>query len=613
MQTSLAVLNAAAAQIRRDSIRSTTAAASGHPTTCASAAEIMATLFFRVMKYDPKNPKCPVSDRFILSKGHAAPALYACWKIAGLLTDADVMSLRRIDSDYEGHPTPRLPFVDVATGSLGQGLGAGIGLALNSSKLDKTQYRTYVLMGDGEIAEGSVWEAASMASFYKLDNLCGIVDLNRFGQSQATPYQHDAETIAARWRAFGWHTVLVDGHDCEALLAAFAEAEATRGMPTMLIAHTLKGKGIVLAEDKDCWHGKPLSAAQCEEALQSLPEMTAEQLKAIYIPAPTAKEAPAASRNAIAPCTLKKGDMVATREQYGVSLAKIGAADSNVVVLDADTKNSTYSDKFLAAYPDRFFECFIAEQNMISVSCGLSSRGKVPFSSSFAAFLMRGFDQVRMAGVSGNNVKFCGSHVGVSIGDDGPSQMALEDLAAFRTVPGCVVFYPSDGVSAEASVKLAYAHQGMAYLRMSRPKTPVIYDADEKFEIGKCKVVRKSADDSLTVVAGGVTLFEALSAADTLAADGVNIRVIDLFSVKPVDKDGLLAAAKETGNLMLVVEDHYAEGGMGEAVAAAVAPEAVRVEHLAVPNVARSGKPHEVMAWAGIDAAAIVKRVKALL
>jgi len=612
MKTSIAILQAIANQIRRDSIRSTTAAGSGHPTSCASSAEIMATLFFRVMKYNAENPKCPLSDRFVLSKGHAAPALYACWKIAGFLNDFELMNLRKQESIYEGHPTPRIPFVDIATGSLGQGLSAGIGMALNASKLDKTDYRTYVLMGDGETAEGSVWEAAQMASFYKIDNLCAIVDLNRLGQSQATMLEHDTQTAAVRWQAFGWNPIVVDGHSCEELLKAFDAAANTKDMPTVIIARTLKGKGIAFAENRDGWHGKPLSIEQEAEALVTLPELTEKQMAQIFIDQPTSHALPhtIVDLKALKPCELKPGDAIATREQYGNSLAELGAVASDVVVLDAETKNSTYSIKFMKAHPDRFIECFIAEQNMIGVACGLASRGKVPFLSSFAAFLSRGFDQTRMAGISGSNIKLCGSHSGISIGEDGPSQMALEDIAFFRTVPECVVLYPSDGISANAAVRLAYEYKGMIYLRSSRPKTPVIYENNEEFVIGQSKIVRQTDSDVLTIVGAGVTVFEALKAADMLAAEDIAVRVVDIFSVKPLDKNTLKQCALATNNVILTVEDHYEAGGIGEAIAGVFSEEAIQVHRLFVPKVAHSGKPAELLAWAGIDAESITKRVK---
>jgi len=615
-QAQIEALRAKANQLRIHSIRATSQAGSGHPTTCLSAAEIVATLFFKVMRYDPKNPNNPAADRFVLSKGHGAPVLYAAWAEAGLFPADKLLTLRDINSDLEGHPTPRLPFVDVATGSLGQGLGAGIGLALNSKFLDKSNYRTYVLLGDGECAEGAVWEAAELAGHYKLDNLVAIVDVNRLGQSQQTMLEHDMPVYQARFKAFGWNAVVVDGHDVSALLKAFAKAARTPGKPFAILARTLKGKGVSFAEDKNGWHGKPFKKGEEEDRaiaeVQAAGAETSYRLR-IHRPPEPAASAAASEPKQMARPDYKPGDSIATREAYGVGLVKLGEANPRVVVLDCDTKNSTYSDKFLKAYPDRFFEGFIAEQNMISTAAGLASRGKVPFASSFAVFLSRGFDQVRMAGISQSNIKLCGSHVGVSIGEDGPSQMGLEDLALYRSIPNSVVFYPSDGVSAENAVRLAAEHKGMVYIRTSRPKGPVVYGNDENFEIGKAKVVRRSGQDALTIVGGGVTLLEALKAADLLAGEGVQVRVVDLFTVNPIDKQTLAQNAHETHNLILTVEDHYPEGGIGEAVTAAVAGEGIRVHSLTVHGVPRSGSPEALMDKFGIDAKAIVSKVKELL
>lgn len=604
-------LRARANRLRIDSIRSTTASGSGHPTTCMSAAEIVSVLFFHVMKYDPKDPKNPASDRFVLSKGHAAPVLYAAWAEAGLFPREELLNLRKIDSDLEGHPTPRLPFVDVATGSLGQGLSVGIGLAFNAC-LDKSGYRTYVLMGDGEVAEGAVWEAAEVAGHYRLSDLVAIVDVNRLGQSQQTMLEHDTETYAQRFRAFGWEAVCVDGHDVEALAAALEKAAAQKERPFAIIARTLKGKGVSSIENLNGWHGKPLKKDEADKAIAEIEAAGAEPKNAPKIERPKGKAPEDVTVLPPEAPSYKKGDLVATREAYGMALVKLGRADKRVVALDADTKNSTYSDKFLKEFPDRFFECFIAEQNMVSVAAGLSARGKIPFASSFAVFLSRGFDQVRMAGFSGCNVKLCGSHVGVSIGEDGPSQMGLEDLALYRSIPNCVVFYPSDGVSTERAVALAAGHHGMAYIRTSRPKTPVIYENNEVFEIGRLKVVSGSDKDVLSIVAGGVTLHEAIKAAERLRADGIPVRVIDIFTVKPIDRDGLIKNARETRNCIMTVEDHYLEGGIGEAVASALSETDIRVIKVAVSETPRSGKPEELVAKYGIDADAIVRRVKSL-
>lgn len=607
-------LRAKANKLRIHSIRSTSAAGSGHPTTCLSCAEIMSVLFFHEMRYDPKDPRNPLSDRFVLSKGHAAPILYAAWAEAGFMPVDALMTLRRIDSDLEGHPTPRLPFVDVATGSLGQGLGAGVGIALNSKYLDKTGYRTYVLLGDGEVAEGAVWEAAELASYYKLDNLVAIVDVNRLGQSQQTMLEHRVDVYKARFEAFGWQAVIVDGHDVGQLLDAFAQARSVSNQPFAIIAKTYKGRGVSFAEDKDGWHGKPFKAGEEEQrAIADIIALGIEGDEGLCPPPPPTGQLPKPERKPMDKPAYKLGEMVATREAYGTALVKLGASDPNVVVLDGDTKNSTFSEKFLKAYPDRFFEGFIAEQNLISMATGLAARGKTVFASSFAVFLSRGFDQIRMAGISQSNINLCGSHVGVSIGEDGPSQMGLEDLALYRALPNSIVLYPSDAVATERAVALAAAYAGIAYIRTSRPKTPVIYANDEEFQIGRAKVVRKSEADRLTIVTGGVTLFEALKAADRLAAAGLPVRVVDIFSVKPIDRETLLQCVAETSETLLTVEDHYPEGGIGEAVAAALADTNVKIVSLAVRELPRSGKPEELLAKYGIDAQAIELKAKELL
>lgn len=608
----IAALKAKANVLRIHSIRSTTKAGSGHPTTCMSAAEIMSVLFFHQMKWDPTDAKNPYADHFILSKGHAAPVLYAAWVEAGAITDEQMMSLREIDSPFEGHPTPRLPFVDVATGSLGQGLGAGVGLALNSRELDKTNYVTYVLLGDGESAEGSVWEAAELASYYKLNNLVAIVDVNRLGQSQATALEHDTESYRARFEAFGWDAVTVDGHDVEALLDALAKTGKS-DKPLCIVARTFKGHGVSFLNDKDNWHGKPLKQEDAEKAIAEIEAAGTTSDYKLEITKPQSGKLPAATTKKGEAAPYKLGDLVATREAYGEALARLGDSNGAVVAVDSDTKNSTFADKFMKAHPDRFFECFIAEQNMISVAAGLSATGKIPFASSFAVFLTRGFDQVRMAGVGRNNVKLCGSHVGVSIGEDGPSQMGLEDIALFRTIPNGVVFYPSDAVSAEAAVRLAAEHKGFAYIRTSRPKTPVIYDEVDDFKIGKARVVRKSDNDVVTIATGGITLFEALKAADELQKEGIAIRVIDLFTIKPIDSVGLAANAAETGSKVITVEDHYLEGGIGEAVASALSETGVRVYRIGVVGIPHSGPPDALVTKFGIDAAAIADKVRAVV
>ena len=606
-----------ATRLRIDSLKSTSEAASGHPTSCCSAADLMAALFFAELRFDPLDPRNPESDRFILSKGHAAPILYAAWAEAGAFDRAELMKLRRIDSDLEGHPTPRLPFVDVATGSLGQGVCAAIGCALNARRI-RSDYRTYVLLGDGESAEGSVWEAADVGAMDGLDNICGITDVNALGQSGPTMWQHDMEAVARRWRAFGWHAIVIDGHDLGAILDACAEARATKGQPTMILARTIKGKGVSFVEGQEGWHGRvfkkgdELDRALAELETQYTPEPPGMDL-AKQIQKPAAGPRPVESPRPVAPPTYTLGEEVATREAYGVALAKLGAADPRVVALDADVKNSTFSDKFKKAFPDRFYENFIAEQVMIGAAMGLAARGAIPFPSTFACFLSRAADFIRMAAISNVGIKMAGSHAGISIGEDGPSQMALEDLAMCRAQPNIAVLYPCDAVSAERLVALAAYHPGAVYIRTSRPKTPVIYSNDEPFTVGGLKVLRESGRDVVTVVAAGVTVFEALKAHDQLKAAGTLIRVIDLYSLAPIDRDGLVAAGRATGGHLITVEDHYAAGGVGDAVAEAVSGAGFAIRRLAVREIARSGKPEELLDRYGISAAHIVEAVRALV
>jgi transketolase len=613
MPTSPAVLKNIATQLRIDSVRSTSEAGTGHPTSCLSAAEIVATLFFGEMRFDPKHPGNIDNDRFVLSKGHAAPILYAAWAEAGLFPREDLLKLRTIGSDLEGHPTPRLPFVDVATGSLGQGICAAIGTALNARRIG-SDYRTYVVLGDGEMAEGSVWEAADVALHHELDNLCGVIDVNGLGQSQPTQFEHQMGAIASRWQAFGWHAVVVDGHDIASLLQAYTEARATKGRPTMVLARTLKGKGLAAIEGKDGWHGKALKKGP--EADTAVAELEAQMVDAAGatpdIPMPQAKGRPDVppDYSRIPAPAYKKGDQVATREAWGTALAVLGTADDRVVALDADVKNSTFSDRFEKANRERFYESFIAEQVMVGAAMGLAARGAIPFPSTFACFLTRAADFIRMGGISFANVKFTGSHAGVSIGEDGPSQMALEDLSMTRGVPGCAVLYPCDAVSTERLVVEMGRHAGMAYMRTSRPKTPVIYGPDEAFPIGGSKVLRQSGQDVAAVVGAGVTVFEALKAYDALKADGIAIRVIDAYSVQPIDAKTMIEAAAATGGALITVEDHYPAGGIGDAVSEAVAPAGFVVRRLAVREIPRSGQPDELIDRYGISARHIVDAVR---
>jgi transketolase len=600
-----------ATQLRIESVRATSEAGSGHPSSCCSAADIVAALFFSVMRYDPKNPKALNSDRFVLSKGHAAPLLYAAWAEAGLFPKSELLKLRTLTSDLEGHPTPRLSFVDMATGSLGQGLPVGIGIALNAKCVDKLDHRTYVLMGDGESVEGSVWEAAEVARYHGLDNLCAIVDVNRLGQSDPTMLQHDMEGYRSRWVGFGWQALVVDGHDLSALLVAFDAAAGTKGKPTVLLAKTFKGKGISFMENHPGWHGKPV--AKGEETQKAIDELT-KRLKpssiAISFKKPSTPAQGPSSIDPLPPSPYKVGGSAATREAFGNALEALGAVNPLVVGLDADVKNSTYTDKFGKRFPNRFFESFIAEQNMFGAAAGLAACGKIPFVATFAAFFTRAYDFIRMAAISGSNIKLVGTHVGLSIGEDGPSQMGLEDIAMMAAQPGVTVLYPSDATCMYRLVEMAATHKGMVYIRAGRPKSPVLYGPDETFQIGGSKVIRQSASDVLTIVAAGVTLFEALKAYDTLKAAGVSVRILDLYSIVPIDRTTLLDSARATQGRILTVEDHYAHGGLGDAVLSAVGPEGIKVHKLAVRTIPHSGKPDELVDHFGIGARSIVEAAK---
>lgn len=610
IETDIELLKGIANQLRIHSIAATTAAGSGHPTSCCSAADVTAALFFGQMRYDPKNPQYHNNDRFVLSKGHAAPLLYAAWAEAGLFPAEDLLKLRQIGSDLEGHPTPRLPFVDVATGSLGQGLSVGVGMAL-AARLDQLDFNTYVLLGDGEIAEGAVWEAASLASIYRLNNLIAVVDLNRLGQSQATAFGHDVGIYRKRFEAFGWRVEDVDGHDLEEIMEVLSGV-GLNDQPLVILAKTYKGAGVSFLQDKDGWHGKPLNAEEAAKAIAEL-QPSARSAAGVAIPVPNKfSQPPTTAPASYPPLTYKLGDAVATREAYGNALTRIGEADARVVALDGDTKNSTFAEKFFKKLPDRFTECFIAEQNMVGVATGMGARGKVPFASTFACFLARAYDQIRVAGISMANLKLAGSHVGVSIGEDGPSQMALEDLAMMRAIAGSTVLYPSDAVSTEKLVEQMALTRGISFLRTSRPKTPVIYGNEEPFPVGGAKVLRQSESDKATVVAAGVTLHEALKAADALKQEGIGVTVIDAYSIKPLGKEVILSAARKTNHTVITVEDHYAEGGLGDAVAGELSAAGIKVHKLAVTGLPRSGKPEELLARFGIDAAAIANKVRAL-
>ncbi|MFY1828025.1 transketolase [Myxococcus fulvus] len=602
-----------AAQLRVDSIRSTTAAGSGHPSSSMSAADIVAVLFQKYLRFDFQHPHAPDNDRFVLSKGHACPVLYAAFKAAGAIDDAELLSLRQFGSRLEGHPNPHvLPLVDVATGSLGQGLAIGVGMAL-TARLDQRRFRTYVMMGDSETAEGSVWEAFDKAAHYKLDTLCALIDMNRLGQSGETELGWNDEAYVARARAFGWHALAVDGHDLDAIDRALAEAQATKGKPTCLVFKTEKGHGYSLIANKDGWHGKPLPEDKAREAIQQLggERDLRFDVRKPEVTHPTAK--PAAGPLKLP--TYATDEKVATRKVYGDALAALGDAHPDLVALDAEVSNSTYSEELRKAHPDRYFEMYIAEQNMVSSGVGMAVLGKRVFISTFAAFLSRAYDQLRMAAVSNATLHVCGSHAGVSIGEDGPSQMGLEDLAMMRAVAGSTVLYPSDANQTARLMAALVDLPGVTYLRTTRAKTPVLYAPTEEFPIGGSKVLRRSDRDVVTLVAAGITLHEALEAHARLQDSGVAVRVIDLYSVKPVDVKTLRQAAKETQGRLLVVEDHWAEGGLADAVLEAFSDGTEplpRVKRLAVRKLPGSGKPEELLGAAGIDAAHIVEAVHAL-
>ncbi|KKQ33017.1 MAG: Transketolase domain protein [candidate division TM6 bacterium GW2011_GWF2_37_49] len=611
-----------ALNLRVDSIRATTKSRSGHPTSCMSAADIVSVIFFNFLRYDTKNPSNPANDRFILSKGHAIPVVYAAWKNAGVITNEQMMSLREFNSVFEGHPTPRFAFNEAATGSLGQGLSIGLGMALNA-KLDKLDYKTYVLLGDGEIAEGSVWEAAELAAYNKADNLIGFVDCNGLGQSGQTMLDQDIKKIAAKFKAFGWNSLTVNGHDVKQIFNAIQKAHKSKNKPTMIIAKTQKGYGITDIEGKQSWHGKPLSADESEKLIQKMlvrfkKDVGFKSKTKYIIPAPDKSKAQVVQAHvsidlAKDPNKALFADdkKLSTRKAYGYALAAIGKSCKNAIALDGDVKNSTFSDMFAKDYPERFIECFIAEQNMIGVATGLQARGKIALVSTFGAFLTRAFDQIRMAGVGKHALRLCGSHCGVSIGQDGPSQMALEDIAMISTIPDSVILYPSDGVSAYKLIELsANYNKGISYVRTTRADTPMLYDINEKFAIGGCKVLRQSQKDRCCIVAAGITLHEALKAYEILKKEGFLVSVIDLYSIKPLDAQTILKTAKKSDNRVITVEDHYINGGIGSMIASSLINSDVRVQMLGLDHISRSGSPQELLSDAGIDAASIVKVIK---
>ncbi|MBI2266959.1 MAG: transketolase [Armatimonadetes bacterium] len=597
--------------IRCFSLVTTTEAGSGHPTSSLSAADLMTCLLFGgFFKYDSGRPDHPNNDRLIFSKGHASPLFYALWAAAGALTEEELMTMRKFGSRLEGHPTLAFPFTEASTGSLGQGLSIGIGMALSAKFVDKLPYRTYVLLGDSEMAEGSQWEAVQIAAHYELGNLTGILDVNRLGQRGPTMYGHDLMAYEKRISSFGWETFVIDGHSMPEILGAYEKAGSVSDKPTMVLARTVKGKGVSFLEDKDGWHGKALKKEELGRAIEELGQVDTSLRGDIAKPASLAPDAPTPQK--AKEISYERDKPVATRFAYGNALARIFPEFPDIVVLDGEVSNSTYSEIFKKAYPERFFEMFIAEQNMVGAALGLSRRGKIPFVSTFAAFFTRAFDQIRMSQYSDGNIKFAGSHAGVSIGEDGASQMGLEDIAMFRTLLGSVVLYPSDAISSEKLVREAAKHRGIVYIRTTRKETPVIYSGDEEFPIGGSKVLRKSEDDRVTVIAAGITLHEALAAYEELAGEGISIGVIDLYSIKPLDSGTLTEAALHTA-AVITVEDHFAEGGIGEAVRSSLFESGKPVHSLAVRKMPKSGKPAELLDYEEISKKAIVKKVKEII
>lgn len=619
-------LQARALQLRIDSVRATTRSKSGHPTTALSSADIISVLFFHAMNFDIADPAAITNDRFILSKGHGVPILYAAYKQLGVISDDELLTLRDFDSRLEGHPTPRFIYNEAATGSLGQGLAIGVGMALQAS-VDKLSYKTYVLFGDGELAEGSVWEAAQLAAHYRLANLVGIIDCNRLGQAGQSLHGHDVGQFQKKFDAFGWNSVVVDGHDIQAIEKAIEDAQQSNDKPTMIVAKTYKGYGLDGIQNQNGFHGKPITQDRCDEAITSLNNrfvLASDYLKVHDIVAPkvtvVTKQVPQAFvgeldiTNDANKELFEKGKSIPTRKAFGYALAALGSVCDEVIVLDADVKNSTHTDIFEKSFPDRFFQCFIAEQTMVGVAVGLESRKKIPFAATFGAFFTRAHDQIRMAGIGRNALRLCGSHCGVSIGEDGPSQMALEDLAMMRSIPNSIVLYPSDGVSAYKLVEdMATMHDGVSYMRTTRASTPILYDMSEDFRIGGCKVLHESDDDQLCIVAAGITLHEGLQAYEQLKEQGIFVSVIDAYSIKPLDTITIKSIAKKSKHKIMTVEDHYSQGGLGEAVAHALVNDDITVEMLAVETISRSGTPQKLLAYAQIDAASIVQRCKKLL
>lgn len=611
-----------AKQVRFNILRMTEEAQSGHPTSSLSAADIMTDLFFGGhLRFDLKDPGNPANDRVVFSKGHASPLVYAMWAAAGVISEKELLTYRSFGSVLEGHPTPRFKYAQVATGSLGQGLSVGVGMALAlRAEIRDKKYEirnlpnVYVLMGDSETAEGSVWEACELASYYKLSNLVAIVDVNRLGQSTETMLGWNLEKYKERFEAFGWETQIIDGHNFDQIDEAFTKVSDDRSdKPKVIIAKTIKGKGVSFWENKEGWHGKPLPKEEFDKAVKGLGDVDEKLRGEVLVPKIKVQNAKVKIASQKLKVDYKLGEEVATRKAYGEVLAQLAEQDPRIVALDGETSNSTFSELVRGSTPNQYFEMFIAEQNMAGVALGLSKSGKIPFASTFAAFWTRAFDQIRMAAYSEGNVKYVGSHAGVSIGEDGPSQMGLEDIAMFKTIFGSTVFCPSDAVSAAKLVSVMAYSKGVSYMRTARPTTPVIYGNSEEFKIGGSKVLRSSAKDRLTIVACGVVVAEALEAYESLKKSGVNVRVIDAYSIKPIDEKTLQKAAHEVGSVIVSVEDHHFEGGLGDSILNVFSNGGVKVIKMAVEKVPMSGKPNELLDYEGISADAICERVKEIL
>jgi transketolase len=618
--STIKTLQRRALELRIDSIRATTASGSGHPTSCLSAADLISVLFFNTMKFKIENPKDKNNDRFIMSKGHAIPVVYAAWKQLGIIGDKELMQLRKFDSPLEGHPTSRTPYNEAATGSLGQGLGIGVGMALNAKK-EALSYKTFVMMGDGEVAEGSVWEAAELGSHYKLNNLIGIVDCNTLGQSGKALHPNSAEKYAKKFEAFGWNAKVVGGHDIEAILETINSVDESSDKPFMIIAKTNKGQGLPSLANKNGFHGKPFKKEEFDAVMEELRSNFGEKIE-LEASAPVKINIEKQEHQKISidlstdinSALFDEDIHIATRKAFGLAIATLGKENKNIFALDGDVQNSTHTDLFAKENPEQFIQCYIAEQAMVSVATGLESRGKIPFAATFGAFFTRAHDQIRMAGIGKNALRLSGSHCGVSIGEDGPSQMALEDIAMMRSIPESIVLYPSDGVATYKLVEqMANYHDGISYIRTTRASKQMLYNKNESFPIGGCKVLKKNRKDKACIVAAGITLHEALRAYEKLQEKGISVSVIDLYSIKPIDSKTIIATAKASNHTVITVEDHYLEGGLGEAVQTALSCTTTCIKSLAVEKISRSGKPEELMRDAKIDAEAIVEAIKKLI